>query len=268
MHTIRACIPKFVSIIKIIMKFRFFIVFLLTLPIPFNAIGQQSAKESVEKTQSNWLMALNESKNVDSFYNAQSGILLNDESSVGIKSLNKALQNLKHKVGKFTDYRSIEEFKLRENQKFVLGTYKTQNGDILNTIIGWRYRDKWTKAFEVIYNKTKDFTLGIDSVNKKREDWEKFSNQHRPDLIVSKVFLEKGKYFNRGTQYVGKEIINAYSYMSHESYKIKLDALKVLQVNKDIIFDIGTFTSGGKGLYTLIWKKTADVWKLLIDFNF
>ena len=56
--------------------------------------------------------------------------------------------------------------------------------------------------------------------------------------------------------------------MSNESYKIKLEALKVLQVNNKIVFDIGTFTSGGKGLYTLIWKKEDDDWKLLLDFNF
>lgn len=159
-------------------------------------------------------------------------------------------------------------YQLRDNQKFVLGEYKTKSGNVYSTIIGWKNRDKWTKEFEVIYNNNDYLILEIDSVNKARNNWEKLSNQHRPDLIVDEIFSDNGKYFNRGIQYSDRELIEAYSYMNNESHKIKLEPLKVLQINSDIVFDIGTFEVGGKGLYTLIWKKEVDTWKLLLDFNF
>ena len=56
--------------------------------------------------------------------------------------------------------------------------------------------------------------------------------------------------------------------MSNDSYKITLEALKVLQVNNKVIFEIGIYRAGGEGLYTLIWVKENEEWNLLLDFNF
>ena len=116
---------------------RISIVFLLAIVIPFNAIGQQSEKELIEKIQARWIEALNESETFESFYTERSGLLLNDELFIGIENINRQLLILKKEVGQFTNYKVIEVFQLRENQKFVLGEYKTHNGYILNTIIGW-----------------------------------------------------------------------------------------------------------------------------------
>ncbi|TPN89207.1 nuclear transport factor 2 family protein [Aquimarina algicola] len=245
-----------------------FLIFLLITSISNNTIGQQLENESSEKIQRSWLESLKSSKNLESFYSENSGIMINDELFIGLEDINKQLLTLIKNVGQLNIYKSLEVYQLRENQKFVLGTYETLNGKTLSTIIGWKNKGKWTKEFEVIYINTDYSNLEVNLVNQARESWEKYSNQHRPDLIVDKVFSKNGKYFNRGTLYKGKEIIDAYSYMNNESYKIKLESSKVLQISNNIIYDIGTFEVGGKGLYTLIWKKEADTWKLLLDFNF
>ena len=245
-----------------------YLLLLLTFYIPNPAIGQQSNRDSTEAVQANWLAALNNSKSLSSFYSDNSGILLNDELFIGVDEINKQLQAFIKITGHFKNYNLLEVHQLRDHQMFVLGEYKTISGEIYSAITAWTYRDKWTKALEVIYSNNDYTDNGIDSVNQARAQWEKHSNEHRPDLIVEKIFSENGKYFNRGKLYNGREIAGAYSYMNSESYTIKLEALKVLQVNCDIIYDIGTFKVGGKGLYTLIWKKVLGEWKLLLDFNF
>ena len=245
-----------------------FIIFLLTISISNNTICQQLKSESTEKVQAAWLEALGNSKSLEPFYSESSGIMLNDELFMSLEEINNQLLALIKNVGQFNSYKTLEVYQLRDNQKFVLGVYETASGKVLSTITGWKNKNKWTKEFEVIYDNTDYSNLGTNLVYQAREDWKKYSNQHRPDLIVDEVFSEDGKYFNRGTLYKGREIIDAYSYMNNESYKIKLESLKVLQINGDIIYDIGTFEVGGKGLYTLIWKKEFDTWKLLLDFNF
>ncbi|MEL6303668.1 MAG: hypothetical protein AAFQ20_02655 [Bacteroidota bacterium] len=232
------------------------------------AIGQQGQSESTEKIQTAWLEALKSSESLASFYTEQSGIMLNDALHISAEEIRKQLSTFSKKVGLLKTYSQTEVFQLRDNQKFVTGTYETTNGKTLSSIIGWKRNGTWTKAFEVIYEKTACDHLGENSVNQARELWEKHSNAHRPDLIVKEVFSENGKYFNRGTLYHGAEISGAYGYMNDESYTIKLESLHLSQVNCDMIYDIGTFEVGGKGLYTLIWQKKADTWKLLLDFNF
>ncbi|WP_422857773.1 hypothetical protein ACOKFD_09830 [Flagellimonas sp. S174] len=245
-----------------------FLIFLLITFVPNDIIGQQLKNESSEKVQMSWLKSLKSSKSLASFYSESSGIMLNDELYIGLEEINKQLLILIKNVGQLNNYTPFEVYQLRENEKFVLGTYDTSNGITLSTIIGWKNKGKWTKEFEVIYLNAEYSNLGASLVNQARESWEKYSNLHRPDLIVNEVFSKNGKYFNRGTLFKGKEITDAYSYMNNESYKIKLESSKVLQISNDIIYDIGTFEVGGKGLYTLIWKKELDTWKLLLDFNF
>ena len=259
---------------SIFMKYYFFTTYFLCLllaAIPINTSGQQLERESTEKVQDDWLKALNGSKNLNSFYSENSGILLNDDMYIGIKEINKQILVLKKNVGKFDSYKILGKYQLqRVNQKFILGEYKTVSGDVYTSIIGWKYLDKWTKEFEVIYKNNDSFTLETELVDQARGNWERFANLHKPDLIVEEVNTNNGKYFNRGNLYTGKEIIKAYSYMANDSFKIKLESLKVLQLNNSMVFDIGTFDVGekGQGLYVLIWKKEAGIWKLLIDFNF
>ncbi|MEM6892415.1 MAG: hypothetical protein AAF554_01915 [Bacteroidota bacterium] len=242
--------------------------FLVLLLCSNAAIGQQEQSESTEKIQTAWLEALKDSEGLEAFYTAQSGIMLNDELHIGAEEIKKQLLAFTEKVGQFKQYTPLETHQLRDNEKFVAGTYETTKGNTLSSITGWKNQGKWKKVFEVVYEKTACDDLGENAVNQGRELWEKHSNTHRPDLIVKEVFSKNGKYFNRGILYKGLEISNAYSYMNDESYNIKLESLYLSQINCDIIYDIGTFEVGGKGLYTLIWQKETDDWKLLLDFNF
>lgn len=229
------------------------------------AIAQQASFKSTSEVQEDWLKALQGSESLMSFYSKNSGILIGDSLYVGLDKIDGQIEKVN--TWQFVKYTSEETFQLRENQKFELGSYQTRDGKTYSTIIGWRKGAEWKKEFEVWYEKTFSGTQK-DVVEKERGIWEKHSNQHRPDLIVEDLASKNGKYFNRGKEYHRDEIASAYSYMNNSSYSIKLTALKVLQVDESTIFDIGTFDVGGKGLYTLIWKKEAGEWKLLLDFNF
>ncbi len=251
------------------MKYSFqsaFILFLFVLFFCDFALSQQTTNKSSEKTQIAWLKALQNSKNLELFYTKNSGIMLNDTLFIGLDKISQKLQA--HGAKQFERYINKGTHQLRENQKFELGEYYAKNGKTYNTIIGWKKNDKWTKEFEVIYEKSYSFNSQINLVSDERKKWEELANQHRPDLIVDKVVSQNGKYFNRGKKYQRNEIARAYSYMNNDKFKIKLESLRIVQIKDNIIFDIGTFDVGEKGLYTLIWKKEDGNWKLLLDFNF
>ena len=252
---------------KTILLYSFLTLFTL-LSTPSIITGQQLAEESTDSIQIEWLDAVKKSKNLEPFYIENSGILLNNTVYIGLEEINKQLLDLKRNAGQLSNYKKLEVHQLRDNQKFELGVYSTESGNIFTTIIGWKLGTKWAKEFEVIYKNGKDFTLEEESIIDGRGKWEELANQHRPDLIVDEVFSDNGKYFHRGTQYKNIEIIKAYSYMNNDSYKITLEALKVLQVNNKVIFEIGIYRAGGEGLYTLIWVKENEEWNLLLDFNF
>ncbi|MEQ9412947.1 MAG: nuclear transport factor 2 family protein [Cyclobacteriaceae bacterium] len=230
-----------------------------------HAIAQQTSNKLTNEVQEDWLRLLQHSENLLPFYTDNSGMLINDSLYVGLDEI--AEQIKKVCSWQIQDYTSEETFQLRENQKFELGSYQSKDGKTYSTIIGWRKGAEWKKELEIWYEKTFSGTQE-DIVEKERGTWEKHSNQHRPDLIVEELASQNGKYFNRGKEYHRDEIASAYSYMNNSSYSIKLTSLKVLQVDESTIFDIGTFDVGGKGLYTLIWKKEDGKWKLLLDFNF
>ncbi|MCB0492841.1 MAG: nuclear transport factor 2 family protein [Cyclobacteriaceae bacterium] len=229
------------------------------------AIAQQTSNKSTSEVQKVWLKALQGSESLVSFYTKNSGVLIGDSLYVGWDKIESQIQKVY--TWQFENYTSEETFQLRDNQKFELGSYQTRDGKTYSTIIGWRKGAEWKKELEIWYEKTFSGTQE-DRVERERGIWEKHSNQHRPDLIVKELASRNGKYFNRGKEYHRDEIASAYSYMNDKSYSIKLTALKVVQVDESTIFDIGTFDVGGKGLYTLIWKKEDGEWKLLLDFNF
>lgn len=243
-------------------------IFLITGLIPFITVGQELKKGSIDNIQIEWLVALNNSVSLESFYIDNSGILLDNTMYIGLEEISKQLRYLVKNAGMFNSYKKLDSHQLQDNEIFILGEYRTSNGFVLSSIIGWKKGDRWTKEFEVIYKNVDDFTLEIDSIIHGRKKWEQLANRHRPDLIVDEVFSKNGKYFHRGTLYKNREIIKAYSYMSNDSYMITLEPLKVQQVNSNVIYEIGVYRAGGKGLYTLIWVKEIDTWKLLLDFNF
>ena len=64
------------------------------------------------------------------------------------------------------------------------------------------------------------------------------------------------------------QIADAYGYMKNNSYSIDLTPQKIIQVNNQIVYEVGTYDTGGKGLYFLLWAKKREEWKLWLDFNF
>lgn len=245
-----------------------FLPLILIFSLTQTIIGQQIENESTKEVQSKWLKAIRESQSLENFYSQDSGIMIDDELFLGLSEINKSISTLIMRKAQLKSYQITKVYQLRNYQKFVLGVYETENGLSLSSIIGWKYKNNWTKEFEVIYTNSACSINNKKLIDNARENWEKHSNSHRPDLIVEKIFSKEGKYYTRGNLFIGKEIIDGYSYMANESYKINLESLKLLQVNCNIVYDIGTFEVGGKGLYILIWKKESEEWKLLLDFNF
>lgn len=231
--------------------------------------SQPEDGESSEQVQKEWLEALSDAKKLASFYSEYTGLLFNDVLYTQPESIVQKLEQLNEKNGVLKEYNLLETFQLRDAQKFEFGKYTSEKNEIYYSIIGWKKRGrKWTKEFETIYENIPQPNPKDDLVQEGRGNWVKYSNEHRPDLIAEKVFSTEGYYFNRGKKYDADEIAQAYNYMNNENYKIELEAMKVFKVNESIILEVGTFHVGGKGLYTLIWKKEKDDWKLLLDFNF
>ena len=227
----------------------------------------QPQMERTDSIQAQWLEALNERKSLVGFYNDQSGLLRNDKLYTKTDEIINQLRSLRDTADKLT-YESLETFRLHETQKFEFGRYVTIDGSGYYTIIGWRNEDGWRKEFEVIYPAKFNIKDETPLIDPPRLQWQAYSNQHRPDLIAEKIFSADGNYLNRGIHSRGMEIADAYSYMNNESYRINLEPLKVHQVNEQIIFEIGSYDVGEKDVYTLIWRKEAGEWKLLMDFNF
>lgn len=241
------------------------------LTIIFSFLGREivlaQSSSNTEEIQTKWLSNLSEGKDLKTFYTKNSGILLNDELYIGSV---KIKTQLKEWLGAdtFLSFKTQETHQLRDQQKFEAGEYITASGKRYQTIVGWSKKEKWTKEFEVIYENTVETETDSTIVDEGRDQWVKHSNEHRPDLIAMNVFSTRGMYFHRGKISPQNEIANAYSYMTRESYQITLEPLMVRLVDDSTVFEIGIFRTGGQGLYTLIWVKEGDEWKLLLDFNF
>lgn len=233
-----------------------------------NVFAQEPTLSPSDSIQLSWVEALNSNHQMlKQFYSANSGLMYKDTLYTEIDQILESLTALSIGMGAVS-YETIETFQLRKTQKFEFGRYITIDGSAHYTIIGWRDDGRWNKEFEVIYPakfNIKDETTLVDFP---RDQWQKYSNEHRPDLIVEKVFSDNSNYFNRGMHSRGMEIADAYSYMKADSYSIRLEPVAVHQINEHAIFEIGIFHVGGRGLYTLIWKKEGEEWKLLMDFNF
>ena len=223
--------------------------------------------QNTETVQTDWIKALSEGGDLNAFYNDQSGILLNREVYLGASEIGQQLQAYweDDPLVRF-EHQYVRQ--LRDQQKFESGIYETKSGKLFQTIIGWQWKETWTKTFEVIHPLAPDLNNDENIVDKGREKWVMHSNEHRPDLIAQQVFSASGKYFNRGKVYPQSEIAGAYSYMNNENYVITLEPQMVKRVDERTVFEIGIFKVGGQGLYTLIWIKENNEWKLLLDFNF
>lgn len=214
-----------------------------------------------------WVLAYNAEEDLQKFYGDQSGILLNDDLSTKAKPVAEALQNLRKTTGTFEDYTTLTTHQLYRKQKIEVGEYVSSDGTKYNTLIAWSFDTEWKKEFETIYPAA-NTDVSDEDIQKLTQSWEALSNAHRPDKIVSDLYVDQGLYFNQGKVYRGDEVADVYSYMTSEKWKIKLEALSTMECASGHLLNVGTYNSGGKGLYILIWKKVDEEWKLLLDFNY
>lgn len=234
-----------------------------------DSLGQvNSASAEITVLQSKWITDQKGKVPPVFLYNEASGLFVNDSLNIGSIAINKALFNQSKNLGVLVRYDTLGTYQLHKGQVLILGVYTTSLGRKIPSIIAWRKETTWTKAFEVIAEKSKQLAADIAGIDVLRSSWELYSNQHRPDLIVRNVFAVNGRYFYNGIENKGIEIAEAYGYMKNETYTIDLTPLKVYQVNERMIYEIGVYKTNGEGLYFLLWTKEGDDWKLLLDFNF
>jgi len=228
--------------------------------------AQEFDDDATKPAQSRWMEAMQNAKSLDAFYIDSSGLLLNDELTIGAAAVQAKLKQAF--PNGFSEYVEKEAHQLRHNRRFVYGSYTAADGKEYKSIIGWHKRSGWMKEFEVIYPEGSTSSDAKNQANALRALWVELANQHDPAKIGTDVFSQKGKYFNRGMSFSSDQIGQAYSYMSNESFSISLETHLIAPINENITYEIGTFDSGGRGLYVLIWVKEATGWKLLLDFNF
>ena len=102
------------------------------------------------------------------------------------------------------------------------------------------------------------------------EAWMKYSNAHDHAQLIEVVYSPEAVYVNGGRVDVGrKEIIDRYVYMSNPNWEIQLIPLKQLNVQDDILFEIGRYESTGMGHYLIVWEKQeSGTWQACLYFNF
>ncbi|QBA63393.1 hypothetical protein [Muriicola soli] len=227
----------------------------------------KKAKSETYQIQQQWLSTLGKQPGSAMPYNQSSGLMVEETLNIGTDAINAAIKELNSR-DRFVRYDSVAYFQLYPGQLFAHGVYTTEKGQVFQSVIGWKQDNTWKKAFEAIGPKGKISEDSKTEIGLLRSSWELYSNQHRPDLIAKNVFAENGRYFYKGKEYIGDEIAMAYGYMKNESYSIDLTPKKVIQVNNQLVYEIGIYDTGGQGLYFLLWSKVGEDWKLLLDFNF
>lgn len=222
---------------------------------------------SSDNVQQQWVNKFNSNKEIKNIYLEKGGVFLDGKLYKGRTLIEKKIEDFKKIIGQNISYEKVKIFQLRDNQKFELGKYKGKEKTFY-TVIGWKNNGVWEKELEVIYEYVSATQTELENVNNARNQWEELSNAHTPEVLVDNLFANSGYYFNGSRVFQGDEIKGAYSYMLGENWEIVLETLKSVQLSEDIVFDVGTFKSNGKGLYFLLWHKNAEKWELLLDFNF
>ena len=91
---------------------------------------------------------------------------------------------------------------------------------------------------------------------------------HNANNLVQEMYTENALYYNHKPIDIGVEqIAKTYSYMNRPQYKLHLEVLKVVPVNKHIVYEIGQCSGSYRGKYVIIWQKTSKGWQVLLDTN-
>ncbi|MBT8283867.1 MAG: hypothetical protein HKO75_00655 [Flavobacteriaceae bacterium] len=257
------------TVLSLIRKVIFLVILLSLTGLKVDKAYSQdtSSKKVTFQLQQTWLKTLRKQPESQLPFTEISGLIVDKTLHIGKSSI-KAAWNELNRSDQLIKYDTLAYFQLYPGQMFVHGVYTTDKGRAFHSIIGWKKSESWVKVFEATAPKSDVSENSKTEIGLLRSSWELYSNQHRPDLIARNVFSANGRYFYRGVEYRGMDIAEAYGYMRDKSYSIDLTPQKVIQVNDQLVYEIGVYDTGGKGLYFLLWAREGEEWKLLLDFNF
>lgn len=203
-------------------------------------------------------------------------VFLNDTIFQNNYEIFSSLFELKKNFPSIINFHTIEYFGNDSLNYFEIGKYSVGNSesDTLYYIIAWKKIScDWFRELEIIYPKSGTLTGNnrLAEIDKARNKWVETANTNNPVKLVHDLYTQNASYFNSTNVSRGQDGISAaYNYMSNPNWKMKdLVSRRTIFVQPDLAFEVGQWQMGSySGLYTLIWKKTNNEWKAVLDFNF
>lgn len=229
-----------------------------------------NAQEDFQQLHESWIKDFNEGKYSEQFWENAS-LFLKGEVFDTKDAIYGKLLIYRSELKNIIAYEPLALISQKQNNYFDMGYYTTSTGKYA-AITGWkRLKGSWLREIQIIYPLEKGQAKASTEIIKEyAAKWMKYSNAHDHAKLIEEVYSPDAVYANGGKVYMGrKEIIDRYAYMSNSSWQIELFPLKQLEVNDDILFEIGRYESNGIGHYVIVWKKQASgEWQACLDFNF
>ncbi|MFO7445414.1 MAG: nuclear transport factor 2 family protein [Ignavibacteriaceae bacterium] len=228
----------------------------------------------LDSLKTEWIKIYNNDHTlITDHYHDGAAILFNNKMLQGKDGIVQILSELNILTLPITNFQTAGYFENDPGNYLEMGTYITGT-DILSYIIAWKNKSgKWKRELEIIYPRAFITTSVPESefFDELKKKWIEVANTNKPDDLTKQLYSENGYYFNSFNLSKGeKEIGERYGFMLNPGWKMKsLDTKIINAVKEDIVFEIGKWQMENfAGLYTLVWKKTDDKWKILLDFNF
>lgn len=230
--------------------------------------------EAIEQQKAAWRSSLNDgdAEALAAYYWESAGLLWGRNFFQDADKVATQWDNWQPGLGKLVEQRTQAVVRHDDSHYFEMGYYKFSEKDptIYAYVIAWKLTEgKWLRELEVAQPLFEQQEVQIREIDRARELWMERSNAHDHERLVSRSYAADGFYVNQGQHYRGTEAISErYSYMSQPNWQIQLTAKSVMKVQKELVFELGEYNSGGIGHYVIIWEKQGDQWKVLLDFNF
>ncbi len=226
----------------------------------------------INNQTNNWMnFLMDNGKDISTIYTERALLFSKSDSYIqGITNITTFYQN-KFKGLILKEYNSLYRVQLSENKDMVfeIGLLTTvQNVNYQYLILFTRINGSWLRDLEAVAEKT--VTLEVDSgIDVARKHWVELANQHSAITLAKSAYIEDLFYYNRGILYQGYEsLVDVYSYMNDLTFNINLKEDYCVMVGETLAYEIGTWKSSDyKGNYIIIWKKSEDIWKIMLDCN-
>jgi ketosteroid isomerase-like protein len=216
-----------------------------------------------------WLVAVNKKEDIKKFYKENVVLYLNNEFCQGDHTIEDFYcSHLNTHLTKFhVEYRTL----LPENEDMVYetGYFSTTSMETFQYLAIWsKTSGTWLRELEAVSIKKNNLEIG-NGIADARNLWIEYANKNSAIALAQKTYTEDFLYFNRGNKYRGYDnLAEIYSYMNDKDFHVTLNQDINVMIQEDLSFEIGTWTSEGKGKYIIIWKKQENgEWKILLDSN-